>query len=235
IGNSIIVDTKEKVYTDFRTFLLIIIWIAGFCCSCFLCLYQPFMELWVGKDLMLEFSIVICLVIYFFIYQINKLLNTYKDASGMWHEDRFRPLVTALVNLTLNLILVQFIGLYGIVLSTIISMLCVGMPWLLHNLFTVTFERKQLKKFLLKLLYYVIVTLLTCVVVYYICTLADLPLVITIIFRLAVCAFLSNLLFLLFYHRLPEFMRGMELVDRMTKNKIKPLHLYVTNNVKKRG
>ena len=33
----------------------------------------------------------------------------------MWHEDKFRPLVTALTNLALNIIMVQFWGLYGVV------------------------------------------------------------------------------------------------------------------------
>lgn len=141
LGNSIIVDSSEKVFSDFKKFLLIISWIAGFGSTCFLCLYQPFMKLWVGADLLMDFSVVVCLVIYFFIYCINQLLNSYKDAAGMWHEDRYRPLVTAIVNLTLNLILVQFIGLYGIILSTVLSMLFVGMPWLVQNLFSVIFEK----------------------------------------------------------------------------------------------
>ena len=96
IGNSIVVETKEKNYKDLNKFTFIICWGAGFCAVCLLCLYQPFMELWVGKDLMLSSSAVICFVVYFFVRQLNSLFNTYKDASGMWHEDRFRPLVAAL-------------------------------------------------------------------------------------------------------------------------------------------
>lgn len=140
IGNSIVVETKKKSYKDLNKFTFIICWGAGFCAVCLLCLCQPFMEVWVGKDLMLSFSAVICFVVYFFVQQ----LNSYKEASGMWHEDRFRPLVAALTNLALNLILVQFIGLYGILISTVLAIVCVGMPWLLHNLFTVIFEKKYL-------------------------------------------------------------------------------------------
>lgn len=169
IGNSIVVETKEKNYRDFNKFTFIICWGAGFCSVCLLCLYQPFMELWVGKNLMLSFSAVICFVVYFFVRQMNSLFNMYKDASGMWHEDRFRPLVAALTNLILNLILVQFIGIYGILISTVVAIVCVGMPWLLHNLFTVIFERKYLLDYLKKLLYYCIIILISCVVTYAIC------------------------------------------------------------------
>ena len=96
IGNSLVVETKEKNFQDLNVFTFIICWIAGFCSCCFLNLYQPFMELWVGKDLMLDYAIVICFVIYFYVYEVNQLLNTYKDAGGIWHKDRFRPLVTAI-------------------------------------------------------------------------------------------------------------------------------------------
>lgn len=58
-------------------------------------------------------------------------VNDYKDAAGLWHEDRFRPLCTALANLVMNLILVQFIGIYGILLSTVLSTLFIGMPWVI--------------------------------------------------------------------------------------------------------
>ena len=107
IGNSLVVETKEKNFKDLKKFSFIICWIAGICTVCLLCLYQPFMELWVGKELMLSFYAVICFSIYFFIRQLNGLLNLYKDASGMWHEDRYRPLIAALTNLILNIILVR--------------------------------------------------------------------------------------------------------------------------------
>lgn len=40
LGNSFIIDTKEKVTKDFMSFLLITVWLAGFCGTCFLCLRQ---------------------------------------------------------------------------------------------------------------------------------------------------------------------------------------------------
>ena len=68
----------------------------------------------------------------------------------MWHEDRYRPLIAALTNLILNIILVRIIGIYGILLSTVIAVLIVGIPWLLHNLFTYVFERDCLALYLKK-------------------------------------------------------------------------------------
>lgn len=83
IGNSLVVETKEKNFKDLKKFSFIICWIAGICTVCLLCLYQPFMELWVGKELMLSFYAVICFSIYFFIRQLNGLLNLYTERSNV--------------------------------------------------------------------------------------------------------------------------------------------------------
>jgi len=223
IGNSIVVETQEKNFNDLRKFTFIIAWIAGVCTSCFLCLYQPFMRLWVGTDLLLDFSIVVCLCIYFFIFEINQLLNTYKDAAGIWHEDRFRPLITALTNLTLNLISVQFMGLYGVVLSTILSMLFVGMPWLLHNLFTTLFDRENLIPYLKKLARYVIVVFISCVITFFVCSLFSLTDILLVVVRLVCCCIIPNIIFFLAYRNMDEFKQSVQLADKMTKGKIKLL------------
>ena len=221
IGNSIVVETKEKNYKDLNKFTFIICWGAGFCAVCLLCLYQPFMELWVGKDLMLSSSAVICFVVYFFVRQLNSLFNTYKDASGMWHEDRFRPLVAALTNLALNLILVQFIGLYGILISTVLAIVCVGMPWLLHNLFTVIFEKKYLVGYLKNLLYYCFIILINCTITYFICTKVNAGLITTLVIRGAICVVLPNLIYLFAYYKRIEFTDSLLLVNKMTKGKLR--------------
>lgn len=221
IGNSIVVETKEKNFKDLNKFTFIICWGAGFCTVCLLCLYQPFMELWVGRDLMLSFSAVVCFAVYFFVRQLNSLFNMYKDASGMWHEDRFRPLVAALTNLALNLILVQLIGLYGILISTVLAIVCVGMPWLLHNLFTVIFEKKHLLGYLKKLLYYCCIIFVSCIATYFICSKVNAGLIVTLVARGAICVILPNLIYLLAYYKRIEFTDSLLLVNKMTKGKLR--------------
>lgn len=223
IGNSIVVESKEKNFSDLNKFTFIICWIAGFCSVCLLCLYQPFMELWVGEDLMLSFSAVVCFVVYFFVRQLNSLFNLFKDASGMWHEDRFRPLVAALTNLFLNIVLVQFIGIYGVLLSTVLAILCVGMPWILYNLFTVVFEKKYLFPYLKKILKYCIVVFISCIITYFICNIFSFNLIVTLLIRLMICIFLSNICYFVIYRKTKEYQQSLELVNKMTSGKIKKL------------
>ena len=222
IGNSIVTETKQKNFNDLQKFTFIICWIAGFCSVCLLCLYQPFMEFWVGKELMMEMSAVVCLVIYFFVKQLNSLLNLYKDASGMWHEDKFRPLVAALTNLTLNLILVQFIGIYGVILSTVIAIAAVGLPWLLHNLFTVIFEKNMFQPFFGNLLKYCLATLFVCILTYFVCSFVNSSsLWLTLIIRGIICVIVPNIIFFVLYRKQIEFKESVVLFDNMTRGKLK--------------
>ena len=220
IGHSIVVESKEKNFQDLNKFTFIIAWISGICVSCFLCLFQPFMCIWVGREFLLDFSVVICFCIYFFVYEINQLLNTYKDAAGIWHEDRFRTLITAFVNLVMNLIMVKFIGIYGVILSTILSMLFVGMPWLLYNLFTVLFEKKQLMPYLKRLLFYVVVVFLSTFITYYICNLFDQSDILLILIRGVICIIVPNVIFFIAYHSMKEFKHSVQLANKITKGKL---------------
>ncbi len=219
VGNSIVTETKEKNYNDLKKFMLIISWISGFCICCFACLYQPFMELWVGKENMLSFSFVICLCVYFFVKQMNSLLNLYKDAAGIWHEDRFRPLVTALANLGMNLIMVQFWGLHGILMSTVLSMLIIGMPWLLHNLFTILFHH-SIEDFLVRMLKYVLVSAIACLVCIVVCSFVKIDLIPTIIIRGIICSVLSNIIFYIIYRKFSEFAQVKALILAMLPQKL---------------
>ncbi len=216
IGNSLVVETEEKNYNDLKKFSFIIIWIAGICTTCLLSLFQPFMKWWVGEELLLPLSCVILLCAYYYIYEINYLLNSYKDSAGIWHKDRFRPLVTALSNLILNLILVNFIGIYGVILSTVLTMLFIGMPWLIHNLFTELFKRSS-KKYVIQLLKYTITVFISVLLSYMICNTITGYSIISLIIRGIICVVASNLIWILTYGKSDEMAGTIAIIKRIIK------------------
>lgn len=219
IGNSIVSETKEKNFETFNKLTFIVFGIVSFCTSCLLCEYQPFMKLWVGNKYMLEFSSVICFCIYFALFTINQFWCTYKDAAGIWHKDRFRPLISAIVNLILNLSLVRIWGLYAIILSTVISYLIVAMPWLIYNLFTELFRGKA-RQYLKVIFRYFIVTFVS-VIICYICASVIKDDIIGMIIKFIVCIIVNVMLFYIFFRKTKEFYDAMELIDHMTKGKLK--------------
>lgn len=219
IGNSIITENKTKVFNDFKTFVFIISWLSGFCTVALLVSYQPFMQLWVGKANMFEFGAVVCFCIYFCIKQFNTLMNVYKDAAGIWHEDRFRPLVTAFSNLVMNLIMVQFWGIYGILLSTVLSMVLVGMPWLIRNLFAVLFPKEQMRGFLKSLFKYVLIIAFIGFLCYLVTIKVTMEGFFGIIVRLLLVAIIYNIIYFALFFKTSEFKRMMEIIHRLIGHK----------------
>ena len=128
--------------------------------------------------------------------------------------------MTACSNLIMNLIMVQFWGIYGVILSTVLSTLFVGMPWLLNNLFTVLFTKKELKSYLKHLAIYVGTTFFSCIVTYGACQFIHLQKWPLFIIRGIVCCILPNIVYIFFYYRMPEFKQSIQLIDKITKGKI---------------
>lgn len=205
IGNSLLTESRGKNYADFCKFTLLIAWIAGLCTCCLLCLLQPFMKLWIGEAGILPGQIVICLCVYYFIYEFNQLFNAYKDAAGIWHRDRFRTLTTAGVNLVLNLLLVKPMGLYGVILSTVVATVIVGMPWLIHNLFTTLFDGEDRQSYLGTLVFYGSVTFLNCMLTDRVCSQIPVEGIRELLERALVCLLVSNGIFLLCYGGRKDF------------------------------
>lgn len=231
IGNSLVTESMDKNYTDFRKLTFVICWISTICVSCFASVYQPFMEAWVGKDYMFGMSVVVLFCVYFYLYVMNSVPVVYKEAGGIWHEDRFRPLVGAIVNLTINLMFVRTYGIYAILLSTIISYLIVAMPWLIHNIFSVLFKRKS-TQYVKELLYYSFVSIVVTAITYFICSFIPFNRLIKAACNGVICVICSNVLLLIIYRNHELLEPTFELVDNVTKHKFSKLLFTVIKFIK---
>ncbi len=135
IGNCIATETIEYNVKRFKLLSKIFTWIDGLFCVCILCLIQPFMSMWMGKEYLLSETNVIWMVVYFYFWNFNFAVSIYKNAAGLWWEDKFRPLIGAVLNLSINIVLVKKIGLNGVLISSIVTALTTGAPWAAFYLF----------------------------------------------------------------------------------------------------
>ncbi len=69
VGNSMLTKSIDQNYEEFCIFTLLVSFVNGICCACFMGLYQSFMKLWMGENLLLPFSLVVLLCVYFWIYE----------------------------------------------------------------------------------------------------------------------------------------------------------------------
>lgn len=212
LGNSLETETVDKNYRDFEKLSFMNAWIVGWCAVCLVCLYQPFMKIWVGEELMFPFYIVLEFALYFYIYQLRKIPVTYKDAAGIWWEDRFRPYVCMVVNLVFNIVLVQIIGVSGIILSTVFS-LVVSIPWENYTIFKYVFHRSSVHYYK-KMGYYFLSMLLGGVITYWSCSFFGEGFLMLCI-RAVVCVIIPNIIFVVLNFKRQEFKDSIELGKRI--------------------
>lgn len=214
LGNSMQTDSLDTNYRNFEKFSFINSWMVGWCTVCLVCLYQPFMQLWVGEELMFPFYVVLEMGLYFYVYQIRKIPVVYKDAAGIWWEDRFRPYICMLVNVVLNIVLVQVIGVSGIILSTVFS-LFISIPWENYTIFRYVFHRSS-KPYYGKMLLNAAMMLLAGAVTLWICSLlrGGIP---AFLLKMCVCVVVPNVIFALLSCKRPEFHETMNMARRILK------------------
>lgn len=219
IGNSLVVDKEEKVYGDFKLLSFLLMWVNGICVSCLWNLYQPFMKLWMGKDALLPFSCVVLFCIYFLLYSITLLFCAYKDAAGIWHQDRFRPLVASVVNLSLNIIFVRRMGITGIITATVISYGVIIIPWLLYNLFHSIFSSNRAVGYLLQLIQHGVTIAESVAISNFICSKVTGNDVVVFVINGIISVIVSCLLFTAINYRSTEFLQMIRLFGRLKKGK----------------
>ncbi|SEA01931.1 Membrane protein involved in the export of O-antigen and teichoic acid [Pseudobutyrivibrio sp. ACV-2] len=199
IGNSIVTESKEKNYELFLKLNFVSAWLVGFCACCFMCLYQPFMKVWVGEKRMLSLTVVVWMVIYFYTWQIRAMGLHFKDAAGMWKQDFWKPYIGAVINVVTNIILVQKIGLIGALISTIIIFVFIYYPWETKVLFSELFKC-SCRKYITDNLIYLVVTCFVTAICYFLCSIIGIgkPLF-QLIVDIVICCVLFNVIFFIIF------------------------------------
>ena len=154
IGNKLIRDSIETNHTFFKTTTFVWIGIVTWFAACMLCLYQDFITLWVGGEMLLDFPVVILIVVYFYCWQFRTMGLTFKDASGLWRSDWFKPYIAVVINVAFNIGLTILIkNVSGVLIPTIFIMLFIYYPIETIVIYKHIFKKKPysffLKSFLL--------------------------------------------------------------------------------------
>ena len=196
VGNTVFTKDRHLLLDDYNKFTFIFVAVSGWFSICYLCLIQPFIELWIGRENQLDITMAVLMAAYLYTSKINDMTWVYRQASGLWWEGKSIPLISAVFNLITNLVLVQVIGLPGIVISTILSRMFISLPMGSHSLFRCFFhDLKSWRVFILYQLYYGIATCVAGGTVFYLCTLITGSVWTIMAIRMALCSVLPPTIF----------------------------------------
>lgn len=215
VGNSIAIETPEKNYKDMNKFNFMYMIISGWCTICLVCLYQPFMKLWVGVENTLDFFCVILFGIYFYALQLGAIRAVYSDAAGLWWESRYRAILEALTNIVLNYILGKLFGLPGIIIATLISLLVINFGYGSTIVFKYYFKNRKAKEYYLSHLKYFFVTTIILVITLGICYVIPLEGFADLITKSIICIIIPTFLYIIAYRKNKYFKEFEKLIKEI--------------------
>lgn len=214
VGNSIVTESMDKNYRDFKTLLLLQAWIVGWCSICLVVLFQPFIQIWVGKDNVLDFRIVILLAISFYIWKIQDVVFVYKNAKGLWEQDKWRTVITAGLNLVLSLALVSNFGLEGVILGTIISRVLIEMPWGTYVLFDNYFKKSEIMSYFKLMILYTFISICIGCVTWFSCSIVGDSNIVSFIIKVVMCCVIPNVMYITILSRFDSYTAAISLLKK---------------------
>lgn len=153
VGHLNVKESKEKTFDIYKKILFINFWIYGFCSIALLSLFNSFIKIWLGNEFLLKNSIVILIVINFYLMGMRQSTITYNSTLGLFWNDRYKPWIEAIINLIFSILLLKRIGMAGVFLGTFISTVTTSVWVDPYILFKHGFNRSLLEYFRLYIKY----------------------------------------------------------------------------------
>lgn len=205
LGNLYIREGREKNEFIFRCLSFLNFWIYGFCSICLWNLFNPFIGMIWGRDMLFGELTVMIIVLNFLTDGLQSSVITFRDACGLFWQGRYMPLIGTGVNLAVSVLLVKPLGVAGVFLGTIISRFTTTWWYNALLIYRRAFDKSSVRYFIRFVMY----LLITCIVgeaIY----LATAPLAVygdicLFAVRCAVCITVPNIVFFLLFRRSEEF------------------------------
>ena len=123
IGNLIASESKEYAYSVLNKLTQIIFFAVSFCATSLFVLLNPFIELWVGNQYLLDMNVVFWCVLSFYIQIIKAPLWYTLGGAGLFKDDRNISIIGAVSNLVISVVCAYIWGFAGIFMGTVFSQL----------------------------------------------------------------------------------------------------------------
>lgn len=101
LGNLAATETVEGKQAAFRRLAFFSAWLFGWMSICLFCLYDPFIDLWLGEGYLLPAPAVLIVANFYVTCMRTPVINT-KSVLGLFWEDRHKSIVEAAFNLAVT-------------------------------------------------------------------------------------------------------------------------------------
>ena len=204
VGNLGAMGNKEHSERIGRVMLFITFWLFGYASVGMFVLINPFIKFMAGEEYLFDMFTVLFLVVDFYLLGVNSPMNVFRNAFGLYRYGKYRPMMCALANLVVSLLLIKPFGITGIVMGTLAARLGVT-SW--YEPFIVYKYGLGLKTrgYLLKFFAYLSFTLACCGLCYFICIPFEEYTIFSFVVKAIIVTAITNGLIVLVFRKTEEF------------------------------
>lgn len=219
IGNLLVSDSKEKSYIVFKRLQFMNFWLAMMSSVGILVVMQSFITLWIGEQYQLSNFILIVLVICNYIYLTKLAISSFKEAAGIFYEDRWVPIIESIVNISLSIVCLKLFGLAGVFMGTIFTYLITHIYTYPFIVFKKIFNKKAIDYYR-NFVFYILITIIIGVITFWVSNIITINnILILLIFKILCVIIIPNILVIGIFWKNDEFKFYLELLKK-AKNKI---------------
>ena len=136
LGNFFATEDKHAGYVLFKKVEFLNFWLYGFSFIALATLLDPFVQIWAGDRFVLGLPISIAIAINFFVAGYMNTLWVFRSTLGLFKQGKFRPILVAILNIVLSIVLGKLWGVFGVLFATFLSRAAISLwydPLILHR------------------------------------------------------------------------------------------------------
>ncbi len=135
VGNMLVEGNRNLILKVFKELFSSRFLAVATCSICTWLLADSFITVWLGAKYLLDRTVLLLIVILFFLGTMRSVVDTFLSAYGLF-QDIWAPVVESILNLGCSISLGYFYGLHGILAGVIISQVLVVFIWKPYFLFS---------------------------------------------------------------------------------------------------
>ena len=128
VGNLVAEGNKEREISVFWELVAVRFIVGGVMVFGIYCFIESFITLWLGSEYVLDHWILVLLMVNIFIMQVRSPVDMFNAAFGHY-ADVWSAWTEGIINLTVTLAAAPFLGICGILLGKIVSLLAIVVIW----------------------------------------------------------------------------------------------------------
>ena len=124
VGNLAALENSDRLYKIYKEMDFMFFVMSAYLTGGLMMLFNPFITLLFGGEYCFPIVTVVIIVAEFYISRMRQANLLFREAMGLFWNDRYKAVAESIINLVASLVLVQRFGVTGIVGGTVISTLC---------------------------------------------------------------------------------------------------------------